>query len=138
VDRDAMTVAMAVVPGFYSRNKMYALYKDPSVLRARARAAILRGVARQLAGANGETAWVSLSRARGEGCILHYRVPRIHLERRVEMTELEGACVAYLVGRAGSSALESTDHDRALIDRALARLAAGLRLDAAPVSSPLA
>jgi len=131
-DRDALTVAMAVVPGFFSRNKMYALYKDPGVLRARARAALLRGVARQLAGANGETAWVSLSRACGEGCVLHYRVPKMHLERRVEMSELEGACVAYLVARAGASVLEATEHDRALIDRALARLAAGLEIGASP------
>ena len=45
VDEGALTVAMAIAPGVYARNRMFAFYKHPGVARARARAATLRGMA---------------------------------------------------------------------------------------------
>ena len=37
IDHDALLVAMTVVPGLYSRNRMFALYNDPQVKHAKAR-----------------------------------------------------------------------------------------------------
>ena len=50
LDREALVVAMALVPGMYARNKLFTLHREPEVRRARARAAMIRGVVRQLAG----------------------------------------------------------------------------------------
>ncbi len=126
IDRDALLVAMTVVPGLYSRNRMFALYNEPHVKDAKARAAILRGVVRHLVGTAGE-AQIELARAES-GSILRYRIERMRMERRIELSELEAACVAYLSGRGGCLALHATERDRALIEAALKRLALGLQL----------
>jgi hypothetical protein len=118
---------MAVAPGVYARNRLFSFFTDPEVRRAKARGAILRGVVRQLAGANGEVDHVVFSRSSGR-VLLRYRIARVKLERFVEMTELEGACVAYLASRAGVPGMHATEGDRALLDAALKRLANGLEL----------
>jgi hypothetical protein len=136
VDADALTVAMAVAPGVYARNRMFTLFTDPEVRRAKARGGILRGVVRQLSGAQGQVDRVTFSRGPGVSpdgkvrCILRYRIARMKLERFVEMTELEAACVVYLASRAGLSGMHATEGDRALLDGALKRLANGLELAA--------
>jgi hypothetical protein len=56
-------------------------------------------------------------------------VPGLRIERRAVLTELELACVRYLAGRAGVAGFGASEEDRAGIERALRRLAAGLRLD---------
>lgn len=126
VDREAMTVAMTIVPGVYSRNKMFAMFKDARVKAARRRSATLRGVARQLV--SSEIANVEVSRGEDGACVLSYRVRAVRLARRVELSEVELACVAYVARRGGSRALEATERERTLIDAALARLASGLAL----------
>ena len=127
IDRESLTIAMAVVPGLYSRNKFFGFYRDPEVRRARARAALIRGIVRQLAGAQGSAEGVVLSR--GEGASeLRYAIPSVRLERRVQLGDLEASCVAYLAARAGVASLHVTDDDRAKVDGALRRLAIGLRL----------
>lgn len=127
VDREALAIAMAVVPGLYSRNKYFSMYADPEVRRARARASVLRGVVRQLAGAQGEVAALAFARSE-RGCELKYAIASVRLERRVVLSELEAACVAYLATRAGVAHVRATDDDRARIEGALRRLAIGLRV----------
>ena len=130
IDGDALLVAMTVVPGLYSRNRMFALYNDPHVKYAKARSAILRGVVRHLLGTAGE-AEVDLVRSEpssGRGTVLRYRIERMRMERRIELSELEAACVAYLSARGGCSALHATERDRGLIEAALKRLSLGLHL----------
>ncbi len=129
-DRDALTVAMTVVPGLYSRNKMFGFYKDPEVRAAKARAATLRGVVRQLAASHSPSTpppAIELDRTKPT-CVLTYRVERLRLVRTLDLTPLEVACVAYLVARAGSTVLRPTDHERALLENALSRLSIGLQL----------
>jgi len=123
VDREALTVAMALVPGMYARNKLFALHREPEVRRAKARAAMIRGVVRQLAGAHGEIEGLAVVR-HGEVIVLRYRVPQVHFERRVELSEIERACVVFLASRAGVRGLPETHEDRAYIDGALKRLGA--------------
>ncbi|HWL87401.1 MAG TPA: hypothetical protein VNO21_16465 [Polyangiaceae bacterium] len=130
IDREALAVGMTVVPGLYSRNKMFVLFTDPEVRRARARSATLRGVVRHLSGGSGQASRIEIVRGGGTGrtCLLRYRIASMKLDRRLELSETEVACVIYLVGRAGHPSLYASERDRALIDAALARLSLGLRL----------
>src|SRR5579862_7877189 len=121
LDRDALTVAMSLVPGMYARNRLFSLYREPEVRRAKARAAILRGAVRQLAGAHGDVEGIAFVR-HGEVTLLRYRIPRMHLERCLELSECERACLLFLAGRAGIHGLRATPEDRAHLDAALRRL----------------
>jgi hypothetical protein len=124
-DAAALTTAMAVAPGVYARNRMFAFFKDPAVRRARDRAALLRGIVRQLTGSQGAAEVLAFTR--GERTRLRYRVPAIRLERALDLDAHEAACLAYLVARAGSSLLGPPDSaaavaDRAAVEAALRRL----------------
>jgi hypothetical protein len=55
---------------------------------------------------------------------MRYRVPQVHFERRVELSEIERACVVFLASRAGVRDLPETHEDRLQIDGALKRLGA--------------
>ena len=134
VDRESLTIAMAVVPGLYSRNKYFGLYRDPEVRRARARALLLRGIVRHLSGAHGPVDGVVLSRGEG-GAELKYAIASVRLERRVELGDLEASCLTYLAARAGIAVLQATEDDRAKVDGALKRLAIGLRLSSVELGS---
>jgi hypothetical protein len=126
-DLESLVVGMTLVPGLVSRNRFYALFEDPEVRRVRLRSALLRGIVRQLAGAHGHVEGLVIAQ-RAEESELRYRVPGLRVERRASLTRAELACVRYLAGRAGVPGLHATDEDRAGIDAALRRLAAGLRL----------
>jgi hypothetical protein len=127
IDRDALTVAMSVAPGAYARNRMFSLHKHPEVQRARARAAIVRGLVRQLSGALGTVEGLVVERSHAGGrALLQYRIANLHLERRVELTDVEAACVMYLAGRVGAAGLRPSAEDRALLQVALRRMTAGL------------
>ena len=128
LDLDSLTAAMAVAPGVYARNRMFALYKEPVVREARARASTIRGAVRQLASARLDASAVTLVRGPG-GCVLCYRIESLRLERRIDLTDVEAACLAYLAARAGVRAITATDSDRALLQGALAKLALGLELE---------
>jgi hypothetical protein len=123
LDPEALTVAMAVAPGVYARNRHYALYTDPRVRYARARASLLRGLARQLAGAEGPLDAVAIERA-ALNVQLRYRVARLRMERTAELSPVEAACVFHLASRAGVSGFAPTGEDRMRLFAALRRLAA--------------
>jgi len=133
VERDALVVGMTLVPGFVSRNRSFALFEDPEVRRARRRSAVLRGIVRQLAGSHGHVEGLAVARS-VDVCELRYRVPALRIDRRALLSELELACVRYLAGRAGVPGLHASEDDRAGIEGALKRLAAGLRLAEIDVS----
>jgi hypothetical protein len=131
-DREALVVAMALVPGMYARNKLFALHREPEVRRARARAAMIRGVVRQLAGERGAAEGVAFVR-HGDVTVLKYRVPQVRFERRVELTEIERACLVFLAARAGVREVHVTHEERAHVEAALRRLGAELPPGAAEV-----
>ena len=124
-DREALVVAKALVPGMYARNKLFALYREPEVRRAKARAAMIRGVVRQLAGERGTPEGVAFVR-HGDVTILRFRIPQVSFERRVELSDIERACLLFLASRAGVAGLHVTHEERAHIDAALKRLGAEL------------
>jgi hypothetical protein len=127
IEHDSLIVGMTLVPGLCSRNRSFALFEDPEVRRARRRSAVIRGIVRQLAGAQGHVEGLVVV-GTGDAFELRYRIPVLRIERRAQLTEVELACVRFLSGRAGVTGLHPSDEDRARIDGALRRLAAGLRL----------
>ncbi len=127
VDREALVVGMTLVPGLVSRNRSFALFENPDVRRARVRAALLRGIVRQLTGTQGRVEAFGVVAATGAREV-RYSLPGLRVQRRAVLTDVEYACVAYLAGRAGVAVLSADDEDRARIDAALRRLAAGLQL----------
>ncbi len=127
VDRDALVVGMALVPGFVSRNRSFRLFEDPDVRRARRRAGVLRGIVRQLTGAYGVVKDVAVVHG-GESFELRYTVPGLRVNRHASLTELELSCVRYLAARACAPGMHATAEDRVAIEAALRRLSAGLRL----------
>jgi hypothetical protein len=129
VEPDALLVGMTLVPGFLSRNRSFALFEDPIVRRAKRRAALLRGIVRQLAGAVGAVEGLEVVAETGAR-ELRYRVPGIGVDRRAILSDVEYSCVAYLAGRARVAGLHAEPEDRARIDAALRRLAQGLRIPA--------
>jgi hypothetical protein len=114
---------MALAPGVYARNRHYALHKDPRVRRARARASLLRGLVRQLAGAEGPLDGIEIERSSSR-VELRYRISRLRFERTAELTLVEAACLAYLATRDGVAGLVPSTEDRARLVTALRRLAA--------------
>ncbi len=127
VEREALVAGMTLVPALLSRNRNFTFFEDPEMRRARVRAALLRGIVRQLSGAQGKVE--SLEVVSGKGAReLRYRVPGIRMARRAVLTDLEYSCVAYLAGRASVAGLSADAEDRARIDAALRRRSAGLKL----------
>ncbi len=130
LDTDSILVAMTLVPRAYSRNKMFELFRRPDVRSARARAATLRGVVRQLTrhrkDRNEEIA-VSLRAERPSEpqFVLSYEIPSLALRRRLELTTLESICVRFLLGRAGVAGFELEPADRDHLNSAIARLSGG-------------
>jgi hypothetical protein len=127
VDREALVVGMTLVPGFVSRNRSFALFENPDVRRARVRAALLRGIVRQLVGTQGRVEAFGVVAGTGAREV-RYSLPGLRVQRRALLSDVEYACVAYLAGRAGVADLSADAEDRARIDAALRRLAAGLQL----------
>jgi hypothetical protein len=129
---EALTVAMALAPGVYARNRMFELFASAAVQRAKARAATLRGIVKHLGRASGLT----IEREAGERSspdaesasereselVLRYQIPVLSLSRVVELTRVELATLRVLASIAGVVALPLDDADRAIVDAALARL----------------
>jgi hypothetical protein len=128
IDVDAITVAMAIAPGVYSRNRFFELFKHPEVRRARRRASLVRGIVQHLCvlhrtradGAQAVTFEDHAGRVR-----LRYGVPQLCFERRVDLSALEASCVLHLAERAGLLGLAPTGVDRDNLRGALRRLDGG-------------
>jgi hypothetical protein len=117
---EALTVAMALAPGVYARNRMFDLFANVAVRRAKARAATLRGIVKHLARASALTL-----ESEAGGFVLRYEIPVMSLSRVVELTSVELATLRVLAARAGAPcapSLAAGQADRVLVDTTLARL----------------
>ncbi len=126
---EALTVAMALAPGVYARNRMFDLFANAGVQRAKSRAATLRGIVKHL----GRACALTLERDASEGAaardsrgqvafVLRYEIPLMNLTRVVDLSRVELAALRLLAARAGASTLLPDDEDRALVETALTRL----------------
>ena len=118
-DLEALTAAMATVPLLYSRNRLFTLFNEPVVRRARVRARLVRGLVRFIGRTDAEVdLMASEDRVR-----VAYRIPRLRLSRSVTLTDFELSLLRALLAKGPHpAALASKDGDRARIDAALARL----------------
>ena len=134
---EALTVAMVVAPGVYARNRMFELFTSAGVRRARARAAVVRGIVPQLARATAVT--VSGEPRGGEiTFVLRYVVAAVRLTRIVELSAVELAALRLVAERASVRSLPAAAGDRDLVSRTLARLMDGdLALDVSRLASEL-
>lgn len=117
---ESLTVAMALAPGVYSRNRMFALFAQAGVPRAKFRAATLRGLVKQLKNAQGITV-----ESEGAEHVLRFQLPALRMSRVAQLTSLELATLRILAARAGLPCLPPEAEDRALVDATLARLIEG-------------
>jgi hypothetical protein len=130
---EALTVAMALAPGVYTRNRMFEFFAQPAVRRARSRAAILRGIVRHLPRACGVSLEEEGRDADGvPSYVLRYRVAEMLLSRVTELTRIELAALRLLAARAqattaagaaaAASALPVEAEDHEVVAAALSRL----------------
>ena len=118
-DLEALTAAMATVPLLYSRNRLFALFNEPVVRRARVRARLVRGLLRFIGRADAE---VDLA-ASADKVRVGYRIPRLRLSRSVTLSDFELSLLRTLLAKGPHpSALAEREGDRARVDEALARL----------------
>lgn len=118
---EALVLAMAIAPGVYVRNRMFEVFRHPGVRRARTRAALLRGVVRQLGLATDLTV-TSVPRGPEPAYVLRYRIASMRMSRVVELSGVELSAVRVLCARAGLACLPAEEADRARVDAVLAHL----------------
>jgi hypothetical protein len=121
---EALTLAMVVAPTAYSRNKLFALFRDARMGRARSRARMIRSLALDLT--RSPDASVEKRALPGDRVALTIRVERMQYARNVELSQSELSVLRYLCDRAHVAALPCEAADRALVDSVLLRLSAGL------------
>lgn len=118
-DDRALITAMALVPSFFSRNKMPALYADPRVMRARGRARLLRSIARDLrSGHDRVVTHLAIEPKQvhaGEGVSLRYALPNLFLQRSVDLASFEVVILRRLLLGAGPAALAVEPNDATTI-----------------------
>lgn len=120
-DVEAVTVAMIVAPGVYSRNRMFALFAEPEMARARLRATVVRGLLRQLQRSRNMGLAFRFEPREG-GVYLHYEVEKLRLVCRIELTHLERACLVYLASKTDTPLIHASADDRAQVEETLRRL----------------
>jgi hypothetical protein len=128
LDLEALTVAMAIAPGVYARNRFFELFKSAEVRRARSRAALVRGIVQHLALArrDGGAGAPSVTLERGAGRVaVRYAVPSLRFERRTELSELEASCLLYLAEKAALPGLAPSASEHASLRSTLLRLSGG-------------
>ncbi len=127
---EALACAMAIVPGAYSRNKMFAFYKQPEVRRARDRARAMRSLAREIAGRVGTPTDIELTQAK-KNWVLRFRIPSVRMGRTAELTSPELACVVHLAVAFGGEVKWAPSvagmEMREILEGTLARLPSDLR-----------
>lgn len=119
---EALSVAMALAPGVYVRNRMFDFFAHAGVQRARMRASILRGLVQELPRATALTVSSEGGRGGEPVWVLRFRIEAIRLVRVVELSSTELAALRTLAARSGVTALAAGHEDRTLVDAALARL----------------
>jgi hypothetical protein len=120
-DVEAVTVAMVVAPGVYSRNRMFALFAEPEMARARLRATVVRGLFRQLQRSRNLGLSFRFEDREG-GVYLHYEVEKLRLVCRIELTHLERSCLVYLASKTDAPLMQATPEDKTRVEEALLRL----------------
>lgn len=119
---EALSVAMAIAPGVYARNRMFELFTLPGVQRAKTRAGIIRGIIPHLSRATTISVTVEGDRGGEPVHVLRYAIAELRMTRVVELSPTELSAVRVLAQRANLHSLPAEASDRTAVDAALARL----------------
>jgi len=122
---DGLLCALVIAPHVYARNRFFDLFEQPVLRRVRRRAALLRGIVRQLTQPRGPHGEIIGEQVLADGrVLLRYVVPGLNFTRTTALTGLEASIIRYLVARART--LPCNPDDFARIEQALAGLAGDL------------
>lgn len=127
IDLDALLVALTLAPTTFSRNRFFGLYTDPAARRVHRRAALLRGVMKQLVAPEGPRG-VTLAPEEGGGGLLAYEMPALGLRRTVTLEPLELSVLRFAIARGRDlvpdvlAALRPDPSDAPQVEAALSRL----------------
>ncbi len=126
-DVEALSIAMAIAPGVYSRNRFFDLFKSPDVRRARSRALLVRGIVHHLSTLRGvdDIARTVVFERKAGRVACRYEVPSLRFARQTELTELESSCLRYLAEKAGLPGFRATGEEKEQLRAALVRLSGG-------------
>lgn len=128
VDNEALLCALILAPQTFSRNRFFALFQSPERKRLRRRASRVRGILRQLLDPERGQAEIVGERVLDDGqVLLRYQVRDLGYSRTAALSGLESATLRYALHRAGKG--ELTEEHRKLVERAVARLGRGLKLN---------
>jgi hypothetical protein len=127
LDPEAITVALAVAPGVYSRNRFFALFESKAMKAARKRAGLVRGILKQWSEARrvGESAFVirfEPLEPNAASVRVHYEAAHLALRCTVELSAVECACLRYLASRGTPPLCAESDADRDCVLASLAKL----------------
>lgn len=125
VDLDALLAALILAPRTFARNRFFTLFQNPDAAKVRRRAARVRGILRQLAGAPRPVAEIVGERVMSDGqVLLRYRVEELGYTRTAALSSLEAATLRYALHRNGKAAL--SHEEQTAVEAALARLSEAL------------
>ena len=130
---EALTVALVLAPGTFSRNRHFDLFEQGALRQARRRAGELRGIVRDLTepwqnpSARGASSGRTLpgpdqveEREVAGAIHLEYRVLALDFRRHAVLSKLEAAAVHYALAKTGRGAV--SDADRRQVEAALLEL----------------
>lgn len=103
IDLEGLLVALTLAPNTFSRNRFFGMYTDPAARKVHRRAALLRGVMKQLVAPQGPRAVTLASREEG-GAMLAYEMPALGLRRTVPLEPLELAVLRFAIARGAQAA----------------------------------
>ena len=125
---EALTVAMALVPEAYSRNRFFSFFEKREFKRARARAKLLRSIANEL-GEHPEDAQSVELRDGPTHSILFYIISSMKVSRQVSLFGLERSLLMVLLERRHIKGVAASADDRNRVREALALLLPGKLLE---------
>ena len=124
---DALLCILVLAPRLYARNRFFEMFRNAPAQQVRRRAALLRGVIRQLAG-NGSDE--HRGRIVGEQVLwddrvlLRYELTELNFIRSVSLSPLEAGLVRYALSRA--RVLPPDEESQRRIEQALSEMATHL------------
>jgi hypothetical protein len=114
-------VASALAPTVFSRNRNWALFRDPALNEARKRGRVVRSLLLELRKhGSGLTLQVQ---EEGERVRLSYSVTSLQLSRSVLLAQLEYHCLCKLAERANLGGLKLSNDGKAELERILLAMA---------------
>ncbi len=125
ISLDALLCILVLAPRLYSRNRFYDLFSEAPAQKVRRRAALLRGVIRQLVGHGAHRGRIVGEQVLWDDrVLLRYELPELNFVRAVSLSPLEAGLVRYALARARVLPPDAESQRR--IERALAEVASFL------------